>query len=182
MRLEQPGVAPYRVDEGRAEDIHSPGGSFDAVIASLSLMYAVDRQAAAREIARVLRPSGRLVASVWGGPDECDLVLFQETAGSFAPEPPVHGVGPGALADPASFLAQLARSGIEAKVESEISEFEFPNFAFAWEVLSGVTTRQLAPERREEAQDAVRAAMWPEADEPQTFRNTAHFIVGRRSG
>lgn len=46
-------------------------------------------------IARVLRPGGRLVASAWSGPNEADIVRFQQTAGSFAPEPPVGGVGPG---------------------------------------------------------------------------------------
>src|SRR5262245_12319894 len=45
--------------EGRAEALPAPDGSQDAVLASLSLMYAIDRAAAAREIARVLRPGGR---------------------------------------------------------------------------------------------------------------------------
>ncbi|MGH3031807.1 MAG: hypothetical protein ACRDNE_13810 [Gaiellaceae bacterium] len=58
-------------------------------------MYAIDRAQAAAEIARVLRPEGRLVAAVWGGPEVSDIVLFQQTAGSFAPPPPVPGVGGG---------------------------------------------------------------------------------------
>jgi SAM-dependent methyltransferase len=86
--------------DGRAEQIPAPAAAFDAVLASLSLMYVIDRAAAAREIARVLRPGGRLVAAVWGGPEQADIVLFQQTAGSFAPEPPIAGVGPGALAGP----------------------------------------------------------------------------------
>ncbi len=54
--------------EGRAEELPAPTGRFDVVLASLSLMYVIDRGAAAREIARVLRPGGRLVAAVWGVP------------------------------------------------------------------------------------------------------------------
>jgi ubiquinone/menaquinone biosynthesis C-methylase UbiE len=92
--------------EGRAEAIPADAESIDAVLASLSLMYVIDREAAAREIARVLRPGGHLVGAVWAGPDRADIVLLQQTAGSFAPEPPVPGVGPGALGDPAPFLAQ----------------------------------------------------------------------------
>jgi SAM-dependent methyltransferase len=65
-------------------------------------MYVIDREAAAREIARVLRPGGRLVAAVWAGPERADIVLLQQTAGSFAPEPPVPGVGPGALSGAAT--------------------------------------------------------------------------------
>src|SRR6266576_2976650 len=69
--------------EGRAEEIPVPSGRFDVVLASLSLMYVIDRAAAAREIARVLRPGGRLVAAVWGGPEDADIVRFQQIAGSF---------------------------------------------------------------------------------------------------
>jgi len=82
-------------------------------------MYVIDRAAAAREIARVLRNRGRLVAAVWAGPEHSDIVLFQQTAGSFAGPPPVAGVGPGALADTAPFLKQLGAAGIEAAVETE---------------------------------------------------------------
>jgi ubiquinone/menaquinone biosynthesis C-methylase UbiE len=44
--------------EGRAEDIPAVADSVNALLASLSLMYAIDREAAAREIARVLRGRG----------------------------------------------------------------------------------------------------------------------------
>ncbi|HEY7933337.1 MAG TPA: methyltransferase domain-containing protein [Solirubrobacteraceae bacterium] len=179
-RAEQPGVAAFEVAEGKAEAITAADGAFDAVLASLSLMYVIDREAAAREIARVLADEGRLVAAVWGGPELCDIVLFQQTAGSFAPPPPVPGVGPGALADTGSFLEQLARSGMQARVETEVLEFEFENFEAAWDVLAGVTTAHLSPERRQEAKAAVQAAMWQDPDQPRRFRNTTQFIVGTR--
>jgi SAM-dependent methyltransferase len=167
--------------DGRAEAIPADAGAFDAVVASLSLMYVIDRAAAAGEIARVLRRGGRLVAAVWAAAERCDIVLFQQTAGAFAPAPPVPGVGPGALADPAPFLTQLAAVGIAAHVETETLGFDFDDFASAWEVLAAVTTAQLAPERREGAMAAVRAAMWPRGDGPRHFRNVAQFIVGQRT-
>jgi SAM-dependent methyltransferase len=172
--------ARYTLKQGRAEAIPAGDGEFDVVLASLSLMYVIDREAAAREIARVLRTGGRLVAAVWAGPDVCDIVRFQQTAGSFAPPPPVPGVGPGALADLRPFLDQLAATGIDAGVESDVLEFEFPNFSLAWDVLAGVTTAQLSAERRSEAQVAVQDAMWPAPDEPRRFRNTTQFVVGIR--
>jgi SAM-dependent methyltransferase len=144
-------------------------------------MYVIDRKAAAREIARVLRPGGRLVGAVWAGPERADIVLLQQTAGSFAPEPPVPGVGPGALGDPASFLAQLAEAELKAHVETEIMEFAFDDFASAWDVLAGVTASQLEPERAEAAKTAVRKAMWPHGDGPRRFRNETQFIIGGRT-
>jgi SAM-dependent methyltransferase len=141
-------------------------------------MYVIDRAAAAREIGRVLRPGGRFAAAVWGGPEEADIVLFQQSAGSFAPAPPVPGVGPGALADPSGFVAELESAGIRASVESETTGFVFDDFSSAWDVLAGVTTAQLSPERQQEAKAAVRAKMWPEGDGPRRFRNLTRFISG----
>jgi SAM-dependent methyltransferase len=181
-RLAASGLGDVVLREGRAEALPAPDGHFDAVLASLSLMYAIDRSAAAREIARVLRPGGRLVAAAWAGPEQCDIVLLQETAGRFAPTPPVPGVGPGALADPAPFLAQLAEAGIAASVEAEPLGFDFPDFATAWAVLAGVTAAGLPPGRQREAQAAVWAAMYAGGDGRREFRNLTRFIVGTRSG
>jgi SAM-dependent methyltransferase len=167
--------------ESRAEEIPTHSSQFDAVLACLSLMYVIDRAAAAREIARVLRPGGRFVAAVWSGPGQADIVLFQQTAGSFAPKPPVSGVGPGALADPTEFLAQLERAGIRASVASETTGFVFDDFSSAWDVLAGVTTAQLSSDLQEQAKAAVRAKMWPKGDGPRRFSNLTQYIVGARS-
>jgi ubiquinone/menaquinone biosynthesis C-methylase UbiE len=178
-RAAELGLKNAEFREGSAELIPAENASFDVVLACLSLMYVIDRAAAARQIARVLRPGGRLVAAVWAAPGECDIVLFQQTAGSFAPPPPVAGVGPGALADPGEFLHQLSQAGIRAEVERQQFEFDFEDFDSAWEVLAGVTTAQLAPERRQEAKNAVRARMWPHSSSPRHFRNMTQFIIGR---
>jgi SAM-dependent methyltransferase len=164
--------------EGRAEAIPADSASFDVVLASLSLMYVIDRPAAVREIARVLRPGGRFVAAVWAGPADCDIVSFQQTAGSFAPTPPVPGVGPGALSDPRPFLIQLAEVGVDAHVETEVLGFDFHDFESAFAILAGVTTVGLAPERRDEAKAAVKNLMWQGVEGPRHFRNGTHFIVG----
>jgi SAM-dependent methyltransferase len=166
--------------EGRAEDIPAVADSVDALLASLSLMYAIDREAAAREIARVLRPGGRFVAAVWAGPESCDIVQFQQIAGSFAPAPPVAGVGPGVVADPTPFLDQLAKEGMEAHVETATLGFDFPDFASAWDVLAGVTAALLPTTKQQAARSAVLSAMWPDGDGPRSFRNLTQFIMGHR--
>jgi hypothetical protein len=92
----------------------------------------------------------------------------------------VPGVGPGALADLGEFLAQLKHAGIRARIESETTGFAFDDFSSAWDVLAGVTTAQLPPERQEEAKAAVRAKMWPNSDGPRQFSNLTRFITGER--
>ncbi|MGH7375049.1 MAG: class I SAM-dependent methyltransferase [Candidatus Rokuibacteriota bacterium] len=180
QRMAARGLTQVSLREGRAEATPAENEAFDVVLASLSLMYVIDRAAAARELARVLRPQGRLIAAVWAEPAACDIVLFQQTAGRFAGPPPVPGVGPGALADATPFLRQLADAGIEARVERETLGFDFESFGAAWDTLAGVTTAHLPPERQQEAQAAVMAAMYPRGDGPRHFRNTTQFIVGRR--
>lgn len=179
-RASRAGLANISFADGRAEALPVESASQDAVLASLSLMYVIDRAAAAREVARVLKPGGRLVAAVWAGPERADIVRLQQIAGSFAPKPPVDGVGPGAMADPGPFLAQLADAGIDARVESEITEFAFDDFASAWAVLAGVTAARIEPERLEPAKAAVRAEMWPQGDGPRRFRNETQFFFGVR--
>lgn len=168
------------VREGRAEEIPAADASFDVIIASLSLMYVLDRHRAAEECTRVLRPGGRLVAAVWAGAEDADIVRFQQTAGAFAPPPPVPGVGPGALADAAAFLAQLTSAGITARMDSDIVEFCFDTFAQAWDVLAGVTTANLDAEQRAAAKRAVQEAMWPDPTVGRVFTNRTQFIVGTR--
>ena len=182
QRMAARGFTNVDMRNGRGESIPADPDSFDVVLSSLTLMYVIDRAAAAREIARVLRPGGRLVAAVWGGPDECDIVRFQQTAGQFAGPPPVPGIGPGALADTAPFLRQLEDAGIEAEVETESLGFDFPNFAAAWEALALVTTAHLPVDQQEEAQRAVKDLMYPHGAAPRHFTNLTQFILGRASG
>ena len=51
--------------EGAAEALPFDGGSFDAVVSQFGLMFFRDRCGAIREMARVLRPGGRLAVAVW---------------------------------------------------------------------------------------------------------------------
>lgn len=178
-RMDAAVLTKVSLRQGRAESLPLEDRAVDVVLASLSLMYVLDRAAAARELARVLRPQGRLVAAVWAGPESCDIVLFQQTAGRLGGPPPVPGVGPGALDDPSPFLQQLADAGIEARVERETLGFDFETFAAAWDVLAGVTTADLPPERQQEAKAEVMATMYPQGDGPRHFRNVIQFILGR---
>lgn len=175
------GLSNVAFREGRAEALPARDGEFDAIIATLSLMYAIDRSAAAHECARVLRQGGRFVAAVWGGPDVCDLVRFQSTVGRFAPAPPVPGVGPGALADPSPFVEQLAQAGIVVRVELANCDFAFDSLDSAWDIVASVTAAQMTADGIAQAKAAIRDEMWPDPEHPRAFRNQALFLVGARA-
>ena len=57
-----------------AENLPYVEGSFDRVLCGLGLMFFPDEKLALAEIKRVLRPQGRLVASVWAEPGKVPLV------------------------------------------------------------------------------------------------------------
>ncbi len=54
-----------------AEQLDLPDGSFDVALCSLGFMYMPEPEQALREMRRVLRPGGRLVAAVWGERQLC---------------------------------------------------------------------------------------------------------------
>lgn len=180
-RASQLRVTNVSFHEGRAEAIPAADASCDVVLASLSLMYVIDRAAAAREIARVLKNGGRFVAAVWAGRDKCDIVKLQQLVGSFAPAPPVTGVAPWALADPAPFVKQLGDAGVRTNVDTEVTGFDFADFESAWDALASVAAANLSGEQEREARAALHAAMWPNGDGPRHFSNLTHFICGEKS-
>lgn len=58
---------------GDAESIAREDGSYDAVLCSFGLMHVASPQAMFSEIARVLKPGGRLALSHWVGPPQSPL-------------------------------------------------------------------------------------------------------------
>jgi SAM-dependent methyltransferase len=54
-----------------AERLTLDGGTFDAALCGLGLMYAPDPERAVAEMYHVLRPGGRAVSAVWGERRKC---------------------------------------------------------------------------------------------------------------
>lgn len=75
-----------RFDDGDAEALPYPDGSFDAVLSTFGVMFAPDQERAARELLRVCRPGGRIALTNWT-PEGFVGQWFQVTA-RYSPPPP----------------------------------------------------------------------------------------------
>lgn len=58
-------------DRMAVEDLNVPDATFDSAICALGLMYTPDPRAALQEMARVVKPGGRINATVWGERKNC---------------------------------------------------------------------------------------------------------------
>jgi len=75
--------------QGTAESLPYPDQSFDVVVSQFGLMFFPDRQAALREMLRVLVPGGRLAIAVWDAIENSPVypswaALLERSAGQAA--------------------------------------------------------------------------------------------------
>lgn len=86
---------PIEFRSGNAESLPVEDRSFDAVVSTFGLIFAADHQAVARELARVLKPGGRLVLATWapGEAVEAFFKLLAEYETRYR-EPPPDGPSP----------------------------------------------------------------------------------------
>ncbi len=100
-----------------AERLPFPDAHFDGIISTFGVMFAVDQAQAARELARVCRPGGRLALATWA-PDGAVAEFFGVLARySDAPSPPS---SPMAWGDPEHVTALLG-DAFDLKFESGVS-------------------------------------------------------------
>jgi ubiquinone/menaquinone biosynthesis C-methylase UbiE len=115
-RAESAGIAHVSTAVLDLEQIDQPDASYDAVLCREGFMFAVDPAAAARELARVLKPGGRAVLAVWGPRERnpwLGVVFDAVSAQIGAPIPPPGIPGPFALSDAARLHDLLSDAGFE---------------------------------------------------------------------
>jgi SAM-dependent methyltransferase len=153
------------VREGDLEALPFADASFDAVTAVNSVFYAADMAAAMRELARVVRPRGRVVITAWGPPERCEfLTAVMPALGPLMPPPPPGATPPhpGALSEPGALAALLAAAGLRVAEEGAVScPFVFPSSEASWRGNSSAGVNQAAIAHSGEA--AVRA-VYADAD------------------
>ena len=107
--------------EGDAEALPAEDASFDVVVSVFGCMFAPRHRVAAAELARVLRPGGRLAVSAWT-PDGA-MGEFFRTLGGHLPPPPDF-VQPPLLWGSEDHVSDLfADTGVEVEFAREFVEF-----------------------------------------------------------
>ncbi len=109
------GLGNVRTAVRDIEAIDEPDGAFDVVLCREGLMFAVDPRRGAAEIARVLRPGGRVGVAVWGPREENPwLGLVLDSVGDHlgVTLPPPGVPGPFELSDEDELASVLSDGGL----------------------------------------------------------------------
>jgi ubiquinone/menaquinone biosynthesis C-methylase UbiE len=162
---------------GDAEALPFDDGSFDVVLSTFGCMFAPDQAKAAAEIARVVKPGGRVGVAAWT-PDG-GIGRFFGAIAEYAPPPP-EGFQPPTLWGDRDHVGELfAATGVELRFEDAAVDFRFESLD---EVFGEYVAKfgplvmlraALEPEGRwEEASEAIRAYYQAEN---QATDGTVHF-------
>ncbi|MEW2634852.1 class I SAM-dependent methyltransferase [Streptomyces sp. NPDC048389] len=122
------GLDSIRYEQADAQTYPFPEASFDAAISRTGAMFFAEPVTAFRNIARALRPGGRLVLLVWQDMTRNEWFRSFTTAlaaGRDLPVPPPGAPGPFAMADPEVVRSTLTAAGFE---EPELTGLERPMY------------------------------------------------------
>jgi SAM-dependent methyltransferase len=173
-------AAGARIVQGEATDMPFEDGAFDAVVCAFGLMHVPDQPAALSEMARVLRPGGRLALCAWAGPERSPLFALAGAAIAEAGDPSVQ-LPPAPdfhlFADPAQADPVLKAAGFHDISHAELRlamPLDGPEDLF--DLLRRATVRiaMLIEAQSEAAREAVARAMsrkvrsWAEAHGVET--------------
>jgi ubiquinone/menaquinone biosynthesis C-methylase UbiE len=181
------GFANAAFEHGDAQTHAFAPGSFDVAISRFGLMFFADPAAAFANIARALRPGGRLVAIVWqrGGDNEW-AVAIDEALGTGTAE----HVGAFSLADADATKALLERAGFDDVRFEDVDEpvFYGPDVAAALDWVRSFqdvsdALASLEPDARDRALERLSAllAAHHRADRGVVFASRTWLITARRA-
>jgi SAM-dependent methyltransferase len=179
----------------RGQRLGLESGGFDAVLSSFGIFLFPDRLASWREAARMLRPGGLFVTSVWRGPEQNALARLQMA--------PLMAALPARLKDPPPLPAWLgimtpkglvqevtaAAPFVEPSVSVVNATLAMPSPAAMWRAMKGnpVTNRLLLACSASERDDVERAmlahfeATAGGPDRPLLFDASCHVLIVRRA-
>lgn len=172
---------------GGIEDLNFRDDEFDVVFAANSVQYAADLGAALRELRRVCKPGGSVVAGLFGPPEGVTYRRVLDAVGQFMPKPPPGGKpgGPFRLSAPGVLEEGFTSAGIEVSKTGDVNcPFQYGSWDQFWRGTraAGPTQMAIALAGVDAVEEATRTAVEPlVADDGSiTFEtNVFIYVVGR---
>ena len=140
-------------ESGDAEALPYADGAFDALISTFGVMFASNPEAAAGELARVVRKGGRLALVVWQ--PECTLFQMFQVMKPYLPVPAKPAASPFAWGN-RDRVRELLGKAFDLRFEEGVSPFLAPSAEDAWELWtanygpSKILATTLPADRREQ--------------------------------
>ena len=158
----------YRV--GDCENLEFEDGSFDIVSSTCGVMFAPDHEATARELARVVKPGGRLGLANWT-PTEKGMAALFRIMKPFQPTPP-EGVGYAFDWGDERHVQELLGDAFDLEIERDVSPLRLPSGEAYWQLFSSSygPTRTLAETLDDERREELHRS-WVEFADTELARN-----------
>ena len=139
-----------------AERLPFAAGEFDAVVSTFGVMFAGRPEAAAAELARVVRPGGRIALTTWA-PDGTVFGMFQVMK-AYMPDAAHAGAPVAVCVGTHGAHRGTARSAFDLRFEPGTSFYREPSAVAAWDTFSTGygPTRMLAESLDAEPRSALR--------------------------
>jgi SAM-dependent methyltransferase len=119
----------YRI--GDAERLPFADAEFDAAVSTFGVMFASKPELAASELARVVRPGGRIVLSTWK--DDGNVAAMFGVMRPFMPTPPPSASSPFAWGR-RERLRELLGGSFELAFEEGTNHYRYPSGEQAWKL------------------------------------------------
>lgn len=146
---------------GDMENLPYEDNLFDVIFAANAIQYSANWVATLREFGRVCRPGGRIVAGLFGPPENVAFSTIWTAIRNTLPEPPP-GAGPFELSLPGKLESLFTEAGLNVLQNGEVDcPFLYPDFATFWQAHSsaGPFQRALRATAKEKLRLAIREAI-----------------------
>ena len=185
------GIARERLPEaelrdGDMESLPFGDAAFDAVTGVNAFQFAGDPRRALSEAARVVRPGGRVVASLFAAPERSQGTVVHEAMSALIPPGQAGDHAPYALSAPGNLEAAMAGAGLRATGRGEVVchwRYASMDDAVLGLLCSAGGARAVEAAGEPAVRDVLKDAL-AQFQDPRTgtvtLRNTFRWVAGRR--